>query len=289
MVKYIDNKTAYSLIPQRKEDSNKGSFLKILNIAGCANYSGAAYLSSLSALKSGGGFISLACPDFIIQRISSVMPEVTYIPLKSTDKGFISSDNAITNLSEYGVVSVGCGIGTDSQTEAFMINLLKSLNNEQKIVIDADGINNLAHNNGGLSLKNAVITPHPKELSRLLNVSLNDIIENKEKYARITSQTYECITVLKGKNTIVTNGDEIYINTTGNSALAKAGTGDVLTGIISGLLSQHLSLFDSAKLGVYIHGLAGDIASEDLTQYCVLASDLIEYIAAAFNFILTED
>ena len=156
-------------------------------------------------------------------------------------------------------------------------------------MIDADAINNIAGYSGDLSLKNAVITPHPKELSRLLKVNLEDILENREKYARIASQKYECITVLKGKNTIVTDGDEIFINTTGNSALAKAGSGDVLTGIISGLLSQHMTLFDSAKLGVYLHGLSGDIASEDLTQYSVLASDVIDYIPLAYNYILSEE
>lgn len=289
MVKYIDKKLALSLLPIRDDNSNKGSFLKILNIAGCTNYSGAAYLSSISALKTGGGFITLACPDAIIDRISPLMPEVTYYPLKTNNLGFISEENKINNIFDYGVISLGCGIGTDIQTKNFMINTLNSINSNQCTLIDADGINNLAVHRGELFLKNTIITPHPKELSRLLNVSLDEIIDNREKYARITSQTYECITVLKGKNTIVTDGDEIFINTTGNSALAKAGTGDVLTGIISGFLSQHLSLFDAAKLGVFLHGLSGDLASDDLTLYSVLASDVIDYIPFAFDYILKDE
>ena len=196
MVKYIDKKSALSLIPERRDDSNKGSFLKVLNIAGCTNYSGAAYLSSISSLKSGGGFITLACPDSIISRISSLMPEVTYCPLNSTTNGFISANNQINNFSDYGVISIGCGIGTDDEVKNFLSGFLKSVLDNQKLVIDADAINNLSDFNGELSLKNAVITPHPKELSRLLKVNLNDIIDNREKYARIASQTYECITVL---------------------------------------------------------------------------------------------
>ena len=139
------------------------------------------------------------------------------------------------------------------------------------------------------SIKNSIFTPHPKELSRLLNVSLEEILNNREKYARITSQKFDCITVLKGKDTIVTDGDEIYVNTTGNSALAKAGSGDVLTGIISGLLSQHVSCLNAAIIGVYLHGLAGDLASEDLSVYSVLASDVIDYIPFAIKEILCEN
>ena len=119
MVKYIDNTLANSILPVRNEDANKGSFLKVLNIAGCTNYSGAAYLSSLSVLKAGGGFVSLACPDIIIPRISSIMPEVTYIPLNSTSDGFISVNNEIKNISDYGIVSAGCGIGTDVNVRTF--------------------------------------------------------------------------------------------------------------------------------------------------------------------------
>ncbi len=286
MVKYIDKKLAYSLLPERDDNSNKGSFHKILNIAGSINYSGAAYLSSVSALRAGGGFLALAAVNDIIPRIAPNMPEVVYVPLKSNSNGAISDDNVINELNDYPVISIGCGITTDEQTKNFTLNVLSQINENQNIVIDADAINNLALSKERISLKNAIITPHPKELSRLLNVSLDEILENREKYARITSQTYECITILKGHNTIVTDGEEIYINTTGNSALSKAGSGDVLTGIISGLLSQKLSLLNSALLGVFIHGLAGDIASEDLTKYCVLASDVIDYIPFAFNEIL---
>ena len=115
------------------------------------------------------------------------------------------------------------------------------------------------------------------------------LANNREKYARITSQTYECITVLKGHHSIVTNGETILINMTGSSALAKAGTGDVLTGLIAGLLAQRMKPFEAAILGTYIHGLAGDFAAKDLTKYSVLASDVIEYFPLAINSILLDE
>lgn len=289
MANYINKKLAQGLLPSRPEDSNKGTFGKVLNIAGSKNYTGAAYLSSLAALKVGAGYVSLACPKSITPIIASMLPEVTFIPLEETNIGSISENNTIKDLFSYNVISVGCGITTNEETRNFAFKIINELNRNQKVIIDADGINILANHKGEISLKNAIITPHPKELSRLLNVPLEEIITNREKYARITSQTYECITVLKGHNSIVTNGEKIYINKTGSSALAKAGTGDVLTGIIAGLLAQKMKPFEAAMLGTYIHGLSGDYAAEDLTKYSVLATNVIEYLPFAINEITVEE
>lgn len=289
MVKVINKKLVFGKLPQRPEDSNKGTFGRVLNVAGSANYSGAAYLSSVAALKIGAGYLRLACPDVIIPVIASMTPEITFEPLTSTKNGVIASDNKIKDLFSYDVISIGCGISTDEETRDFLFSFLNELNARQKVVIDADGINILAGHKGEISLKNIVITPHPKELSRLLNVSMEEIIDNREKYARITSQTFECITVLKGHKTIVTDGEKIFINSSGNSALAKAGSGDVLTGFISGLLAQKMLPIDAAVLGVFLHGLAGDIASEDFTKYSVLASDIIDYLPFAIKELIADD
>ena len=287
MAEYLNVKNVVNLLPERIDDSNKSTYGRILNIAGSNNYRGAAYLSSVSALKIGAGYVTLAAPDIIIPYISAMLPELTFMPL-NTFVGAISNDNLI-NIDSYDVISVGCGITTSDKTSEFIFNLLKNRDVNKKFVIDADAINILANRKSELSLKNSVITPHPKELSRLLGVDINEILDSREKYARIASQTFDCITVLKGHNSIITDGDRIYYNSTGNSALAKAGTGDVLTGIIAGLAAQGLELFDAAKLGVFVHGLSGEIASDDLTQYCVLASDVVEYIPSAINEMLSED
>ncbi len=288
MVKYIDNKYVFGRLPKREENSNKATFGRVLNIAGSSKYIGAAYLSSVSSLKIGAGYVTLACPSEIIPVIAQMSPELTFLGLNSTADGVISDNNKIDDLYTYNVISVGCGITTAEETRKFIFEVLNNLNKTQKVIIDADGINVLANHKGEISLKNTVITPHPKELSRLLNVTVEEINENREKYARITSQTFECITVLKGHNSIVTNGDKIFINKSGSSALAKAGTGDVLTGIISGLLAQKLSPLDAAIMGTYIHGHAGDIAAMDLTKYSVMASDVIKYLPNALKEILSE-
>ena len=288
MVKYIDKKLAKQLLPLRDDDCNKGSFLKVLNIAGSGRYSGAAFLSSIAPLRVGAGFVTLACPKSIINRFSANMPEITYLPLNETQELSISLNNDISFINDYSVISIGCGLSVNQETQSFLLNLIDKLNN-QKIVIDADAINILASVNYNTTIKNSIFTPHPKELSRLLNVSLDEILQNREKYARITSQKFDCITVLKGKNTVISDGEDIYINTTGNSALAKAGSGDVLTGIISGFLSQHLSCLNAALLGVFIHGLTAEILSGELTTYSVLASDIIDYVPFAINELLIEE
>ena len=289
MAKLIDNKLVFGKLPKRPEDSNKGTFGKILNIAGSKSFIGAAFLSSISALKIGAGYVSLACPSEIVPIIAPMAPELTYLHLKSDSNGIISDDNFIDNLYTYNVISMGCGIAISEDIKKFIFYILNNLNKTQKVVIDADGINILSNHKGEISLKNTVITPHPRELSRLLNVSIEEILDNREKYARITSQTYECITVLKGHNSIVTNGEKIFINQSGSSALAKAGTGDVLTGIIAGLLAQKLSPLDAAIIGTYIHGLAGDIAAADLTKYSVLATDIIDYLPFAIKLVISEE
>lgn len=288
MDKFITKEIVSELFPKRNENANKGSFLKILNISGSRMYSGAAYLSSIAALKIGAGFVCLACPEEIICRIAPNMPEVVFKPLNSNKNGSISFENDL-QANKYDIISIGCGLSTDADTSKFVINFLQKYKGEKKLVVDADAINILSNYSGDNVLKNAIITPHPKELSRLLNVPLTEILDNREKYARLTSQKFECITVLKGKNTIVTDGNKILINTTGSSALAKAGSGDVLTGFISGLLSQGLNPFESAICGVFIHGLSGDYAADDLTEYSVLASDLFYYLPFATDDILSEE
>lgn len=289
MANFVEKELVQKIFPKRPEDSNKGTFGKIINIAGSKNYTGAAYLSSLSALKIGAGYVSLACPKSITPIIASILPEVTFIPLDETSIGSISKNNLINDINSFNVISIGCGITTHEETKNFAYNIIKEHCEKTKLIIDADGINTLADYKNKISLKGAVITPHPKELSRLLDVHLDEIIKDREKFAQIASQTYECITVLKGHNSIITDGEHIFINKTGSSALAKAGTGDVLTGMIAGLMAQKLKPFDAAILGTYLHGLSGNLAEKDLTKYSVLATNVIEYLPFAIKEIMVEE
>lgn len=154
-------------------------------------------------------------------------------------------------------------------------------------VIDADGLNILSKLESTFLPSHLILTPHPKEAARLLHVDLDVVLADMEKAAKEISNKYNCVTVLKSHNTIVCSKDlEIYVNNTGNSALAKAGSGDVLTGMIAGLLAQKCEAFYAARLGVYLHGLCGDLAKNDLTEYGVFAHDLIRYIPGSIKTLL---
>ena len=280
--------------PKRIQNSHKGTFGRILNISGSQNYSGAAILSSLSALKSGAGYVTLACPDVIVKSIASYSPDITFIPLKSTAIGSISKENTngvIHRIKDFDIISIGSGLTTNEETKSFVLELLENI--EKPIVIDADALNIIASENITDVPKNSIMTPHPKELSRLLNVPVEEIQSNREKFAIIGAKKYNTVMVLKGHETVVTDGKNIYINKTGNSALAKAGSGDVLTGITAGIAAQMKKnlpenfLFYVATNSVFLHGMVGELASKDLTEYSVLASEQIKYIPQAIKKILS--
>lgn len=259
-------------LPFREENSNKGTFGKILNVSGSEYMTGAAYLSSIAALKVGAGYVELASHENVLRATASLAPEIVLAPIEKI------ADIIKTST----VLLIGCGLSTtDEATELFKKTISKSIG--LPTVIDADGLNILSENKIPLP-ENVVLTPHPKEASRLLHTTLEKILQSPEDSALEICKTYDCITVLKSNKTIVASQyGTIYHNKTGNSALAKAGSGDVLAGMIAGLLAQHMNVFDASVLGVYLHGLAGDLAKNDLTAYGVLASDTIRYIPYAIK------
>ena len=267
-------------VPKRPRNSHKGTFGKVLNIAGSKRFSGAAVLSSLAVLKTGAGYVTLACPEEIVSSVASYSPDITFFPLDFS----VENNNFSELICSYDALSLGCGLTAELSVTNFVLSLLKEI--QVPSVIDADALNILADS----EIKNfdfpAVMTPHPKELSRLMRVSIEDIQNNREEYCVIAAKKYNAVCVLKGHNTVVSDGKDVYINTTGNSALAKAGSGDVLTGIISGLAAQGCSMFQAAVLGVYLHGISGELASYDMTEYSVLASDLLKYIPFAIKKII---
>lgn len=264
-------------MPKREQNSNKGTFGKVLNFCGSENYIGAAYLSTISSLKVGAGFSALATTQQVINSVSSLLPEVVYL----------TREQGIEQLNNYSVVLIGCGLGVSKDSKILLKNILTKIKPNIPLIIDADGLNLIAQNQLLLPNKNnIIITPHPMEAARLLGVSLNYVLENLEDTVKALSIKYHCITVLKTHRTLICNGKDIYANQHGNSALAKAGSGDVLAGVIAGLLAQHMPEFEAAKLGVYLHSRAGEIASDELTEYSVLASDLPKYLHKAIKEIL---
>ncbi|MFR1504292.1 MAG: NAD(P)H-hydrate dehydratase [Opitutales bacterium] len=287
----ITAQSVKALMPQRPLQSNKGTFGKVLNIAGSIEYQGAAYLSSVAPLKTGAGLVTLATIEPLINNLAGNCPWVTFYPLRDYYKKCIASDafgDVLNIIENYNVLSVGPGLSDTAATNEFVDDLIKYLNkNNKKTVIDADAINVLSKSELSSFPSDSVITPHPVELSRLINTPVKDIQNDRIKYAKLTAEKFGCCVVLKGNQTVVCTKElEVFVNTSGNSALAKAGSGDVLTGIISGLMAQGVSVENAAKLGVYLHGLCGELASQDLSLYSVLATDQIDYIPQAIKKIL---
>lgn len=298
-----DERYIKNLLPKRPEDSHKGTFGHVLNIAGSGFYSGAAYFSSLAPLKVGAGRSTLASVEFVLSAVAALSPDIILFPRETLfNKG-------LKPLVEiYQAISIGCGLSTDRNTAKFFEKFLKSVENSQTpLVIDADGLTLLAlrhceakdidikkgfppkqsppHPHGLLKLpQNTILTPHPAELSRLMGVSVENILENQEFWAQKCSEKYKCITILKTHKTlIVDEKGHLYRNNTGNSALAKGGSGDVLCGMITGFLAQGVKPFDACILAVYLHGKAGEIMSRDLGEYSPLSSDLLNYIHLAIR------
>ncbi len=263
-------------MPLREQNSNKGTFGKVLNFSGSKNYIGAAYLSTVSILKVGGGFAALATEKDIIRSVSTLLPEAVYL----------TRNEGLRQAGDFSVILIGCGLGLMSSSKKLFKKVINKIKDSDiPTVIDADGLNILS----GIDIKlpaNSIITPHPLEAARLLGVTLNDVLDDLEGSAKLLSQKYNCVSVLKTHRTIICKGDNLFINEHGNSALAKAGSGDVLAGIIAGLLAQKMSTFEAARLGVYLHSRTGEIASEELGEYSVLASELPEYIHLAIKEII---
>ena len=260
-------------LPKRIENSNKATYGRVLNIAGSDYMSGAACLSSLSALKIGS-------TDRVIDAVASQTQNVVFLPRKDMTQYIENAD----------VIEIGCGLSTDFDAVEIFKTFLGCVKPSHKVLVDADGLNILAKNYDlykNSQIKNLILTPHPKEAARLLGKTTEEILSDIKKSAREISEKFGCITVLKTHKTYVYSPDgREYTNTTGNNSMAKAGSGDVLAGMISGLLAQGMDMFEAACLGVYLHGLCGDLAKEKLTEYSVMAEDLISFIPDAIKFYL---
>jgi len=277
----ITGRYAHITMPLRPENSHKGTFGKVFNIAGSFNMTGAAYLCSMSSLLVGAGYSILAAPENVIPIVATKATELVYLPLEEK--------TALEGSAQSDVILIGPGLGTEDSTIKFVTQFIQQVTNRgDRMIIDGDGLNCLAMQENCFLPLNSIITPHPKELSRLLKVPVDEILKNKLEMAKQAAGKLNTIVVLKGANTIIAepNGNA-YINTTGNSGLAKAGSGDVLAGMIAGFTAQGLELTEAAILGVYLHGLAADIAAGELTEYSLSACKLMEYIPLAINKILS--
>jgi NAD(P)H-hydrate epimerase len=269
----------------RKLNSNKGDFGRIFILAGSRNFSGAAVLCSLGAIRSGAGLVTLGIPKSINSAIIKIKPlEVMTLPLPETSSGSVSIlayKEIKKTLTKTDLIIIGPGLTQERSTQRLARKLVKIA--KKPLIIDADGLNALTKDLNLLP-KGSILTPHLGEMSRLLKIGIKKIQNNRKEIAIRFSKKYRIVLVLKGRETIVSDYlGNLYINKTGNPGMATAGSGDVLTGIIGAFLGQGLDAFKAAKYAVYLHGLAGDLAAKEKTQISLIASDIIDKIPIAIK------
>lgn len=301
-----ENKDLWNL-PKRKKASNKGTFGKVFLIAGSETMCGAAYLAAKAAYRMGVGLVEIFTHTNNLSVLKGMLPEAIIINYEDTGFDELKKELNIYNRK---VIVMGPGLSVTDQSCSLVEEVLKNVSKNElgyvsqsssknaignssenvsentsknlcSLVIDADGLNIMAEHRNLLKYlnENIVITPHIKEMSRLLQVDTSYVAEHLIQCASEFSEKYHCVTVLKDSSTVITNQlGNVIINTSGNSGMATGGSGDVLSGIIGGLLSYKLPIYEAASLGVYLHGLAGNEATSVKTEYSMLASDIVEAI-----------
>jgi len=274
-------------LPSRPRDAHKGTFGHVGIIAGSVGKTGAAVLASQAALRTGAGLVSLAIPETLNDILESMLIEVMTVPIPDISIRAFGSPS-VTALLEFAnrktAVAIGPGIGTHNETIDVVMELIPQLT--MPCVIDADGLNAVATNLAVLNVAKApiILTPHPGEMARLLGCSNADVSHDRLGSATELSRKTGAIVILKGARTLVASPDgSVDICPTGNPGMATGGTGDVLTGIITGLLGQGLSARAAAAVGVYLHGLTGDIVAMAQGSYGMIAGDLVASIPQAMT------
>jgi ADP-dependent NAD(P)H-hydrate dehydratase len=248
---------------------------------------GAAALVGRAALRAGAGLVRVATTKSALPIVASIEPSYTTLPLPEDAAGRVSSKaiNAILNAAEENdVVAIGAGIGRSTGLRSVVETLAQQ--EGLRLLIDGDGLNNLSQLTGWPKKRKAelVLTPHPGEMKRLWSgLFREEMPEDRRQTATRVARATQAVVALKGAGTVVTDGERVYVNTTGNPGMGTAGAGDVLTGITSALMGQGLSNFNATVLGVYVHGLAGDIAAAQLGQVSLIATDIIDFLPEAFK------
>ena len=273
------------LMPKRKERSSKGDFGRTLCVCGSRGMAGAAYLCAKAAYRTGAGLVEILTPEENRIVLQTSLPEAIITPY-TADNG---AELLLASMQKATCIVSGCGLSVTPESRKILSVLLHNVDTAKTpLILDADALNLISKNPSFLKyIKGAIITPHALEFSRLSGNSTEDILTSPADLAYEYAKKNSLICVLKDHNTVVSDGSErIYINNTGNNGMSTAGSGDVLAGILAGLVAQSKNAsLDIAALGVYIHGLCGDIAARRLSQYSVIASDLIDALPIVFNSI----
>jgi hydroxyethylthiazole kinase-like uncharacterized protein yjeF len=275
-------------VASRPAESNKGSYGHALVVGGSLGKAGAAAMAGMAALRAGAGLSTVATAKSVLGTVAGFHPELMTEPLVETDSGTISG-SALDRITELAkgktVVAIGPGISREPQTSALVRSLIVKL--QVSIVLDADGLNAFEGRTDELNGKGRtlVITPHPGEMARLAGLTIAEVQKDRLGVARKFAREHELIVVLKGHRTLVVQPDgEAWVNTTGNPGMATGGTGDILTGMVAGLIAQHpKDAFRAVLAAVHLHGLAGDVACEKFGEHSLVATDLLRGLPQAFR------
>ena len=276
------------ILKTRPEEAHKGDFGHALLVGGGPGMSGAICLATLAALRCGAGRTTVAARSHTRQIVQTTTPCAMTMPLEEVSRGYLAESSAKILLGKYSpgtVLGIGPGLGRESSQDRMVVELFKSW--PGTAVFDADALNAISESTLGWSSTanpcgSRILTPHPGEWARLSSIQADEPDEQRRLAVEMAKRT-QSIVVLKGHQTLVTDGQRQYRNTTGNPSLAVGGSGDVLTGMIVALVCQGLTAYDASVLAVYLHGLAGDIAHRQLGTPSTLGTDLIDALPAAFR------
>lgn len=278
-------------LPARPIAGNKGTFGRAFILAGSVGMSGAAALCGIAALRGGAGLVTVAVPAPIQPIVANFEPSYMTLALPATAAGQFSRA-ALPDLEKLlpNASAVACGPGWGQSAELSDILTWLQQTVRQPLVMDADALNILARSPGLLAQAAGprILTPHPGEFARLINSDIATVQRQRIDLAVEFAAKHQVVLLLKGAGTVITDGTQVAVNTTGNSGMGTGGTGDVLTGLITALLAQGLAPFSAARLGAHLHGLAGDLAAAELSQPALIASDLPLYFGPAWRQLLAE-
>lgn len=275
-IRELDHNLVLSILPDRDPWGHKGSFGKILLLCGSRGYTGAAYLSAMGSLRSGAGLVFLGIPESIYAIEAIKLNEPVVFPLPD-EQGMLSEraiPEILERISRMDAVLIGPGLGQSEGTLSVVRAVLE--NAKCPVVLDADGINLISQHKDILRGRTSatVLTPHDGEFVRIGGIIGNDRIDSAAKLARELG----CIVLLKGHETCITDGQLAYLNHTGNPGMAVGGSGDVLAGMIVSLLGQGISPLDAAACGAWLHGAAGDLCAQQIGQYGMLPTDMLQIL-----------
>ena len=274
-------------LAKRHADAHKGDFGHVFIIAGSRGMVGAGCLAAMGALRSGAGLVTYGCPESLYPIFAAKLTEAMGLPLPETARGSLARsalEPALKFAEACTVVAVGPGLGQEEETAELVRALAARL--DHVLIIDADGLNAFAGRAQEFAERKGptLVTPHPGEMGKLVGLTAAEVQADREKVAAEFAARFGAFAVLlKGAGTVVTDGERLYVNATGNPGMATGGSGDVLTGVAAGLVAQRLDHFAAGALGACLHGLAGDLAARRLGQVSMLAGDIVESLPAAFE------